>query len=140
MSALFSNSLKHKPPPFLRKKGKGGTRRAPLTTGMRPRDGNVRVVVVITYHQGDNNVGKFKWPATISEKQALHFVFEQLQHLDEICQIVFSQVANGTSRIPWLDEPPNGKYVVNQDYEFDSDEDDFVEEVEEDLEEDMDYQ
>jgi hypothetical protein len=85
-----------------------------------PQDEGVEMVnvsVMITYIDGGNNQGRFRWPCTITPEAALRTVLEQLpdnELRDELVRIQFSQVARN-QRIKWMDETPNGQYNVNQD-------------------------
>ena len=115
----MSAQLQHAPPPFMR-----GKRRVKRTDDGDMRPGNTfsRVAVVIKYHAGDTNMGKFQFPSRITERQALTHILtgQPVADLDDICEISFSQVANGNARIPWIDEVPH--YHMNQEYEEDMDE------------------
>lgn len=95
------------------------TQKAPL----QPRQVyKVNVGVVVHYADNGMNMGHYKWPTSIKEQDALQTVLAALpdEELGEVTHIQFSQTQNPNntnlgSRIRWLDQPPNGKYVVNSD-------------------------
>lgn len=78
----------------------------------------VRVGAIIHYGSGGGTrTIRFRWPASISEAQALAEVLKTQTDKEhaEIAGVVFSQGSDRASRIAWLDEPPLGHYYFNQE-------------------------
>lgn len=78
----------------------------------------INVGVLIRYADMSINQGRFRWPSSITEREALAKILETQSNRDlqDIVQIVMNQVPRpGVPRIAWLDTPPHGKYAMNQD-------------------------
>lgn len=77
----------------------------------------INVGVLIRYADMSINQGRYRWPPTITERQALHLVLSSQSDADlgDIIEITFSQTPRvGVARIAWLDTEPQGHYYMNQ--------------------------
>jgi hypothetical protein len=77
----------------------------------------VNVGVVARYATGDMDSARFKWPSTMTEREALLLMLSKLsdQSHREIIEITISQVPRaGCVPIGWLNKEPYGHYYFNQ--------------------------
>ena len=110
------------PPPFLRDRSRKIQELRRNQTQRQPRGGRpTRVAVLIHYSDGSSNTGRYVWPNTITEQQALRTVLTEMAQkepsdLDDLERVTFTQVAQGSARLAWLDAAPMGLYLFNQEY------------------------
>lgn len=77
----------------------------------------INVGVLVRYADMSINQGRFRWPATISEREAIERICQtqSSKDLQEMTEVSITQVPRaGVGRILWLDKAPNGKYKFNQ--------------------------